>query len=58
MRQEQKLLLREVGLEQRVEEDLEEEVEGEEEVVHLPWVAVEKLDYRLLWVVEVGWKQH
>ncbi len=49
MRQEQRLLLREVGLEQRVEEDLEEEEEegGEEEAVPPPWVAVEELDYRL-----------
>lgn len=54
MRREQELLLREAELEQRVEEDLEVEVEGEEEAVHLPWVVEEELEYRLPWVVEVG----
>lgn len=37
---------------------MEEEEEGEEEVVPPPWVVVEELDYRLLWVAEVGWKRH
>lgn len=58
MRREHELLLREAGLEQRVEEDLEEEVEGEEEVVHLTWVVEEELEYRVPWVVEVGQMQN
>lgn len=58
MRREHDLLLREAGLEQRVEEDLEEEVEGEEEVVHLTWVAEEELEHWYPWVVEVGQMQN
>lgn len=60
---EQRLLLMEVDLEQRVEEvlevvALEEAAEVEEEEAHQPWVGEEELGYSNPWAVEAGWKQH